>query len=829
MSGKVLNTSLFYDAFTGDAGGGSPYLNGNYTDRMKRVINIEYSWDLKKADLLFDAATKTITMQNQYDRRTFKGQEFSAKDLIAVVDSELNDGDFTITDISEDGKVITVSETIVDESSKADSVSVYGKTPITSIKLFYNLISNNTPEDYISLVDPFSKQNFFANNLDCEDDSTVDMQIGTKSFAWVTNKITDSVTDSTDEVTIHGTGLTNYVQSFQIIQYFKVVPIFLNSQEINFTETPIVPPDYYFAGNSLKYICRIEAKYISGNPVSDHTAIDNGINGTGTWANQAALGTKGEYSVTSITYSDNDTSESLTALDLNRNCLVTIIVNSRSGKFVTSGSDENSTQFILEFNTSPSQESEYQDTDTTMLDNLFADSCTNFLDSISENGEQFATTRQSITACKCDYMSATSSRITFIFSAGSLLKSYWKAKEDSDRKYEIRIITQDINIDTTIGHDRMTLLADFNSALWNRIDKTLFSLTGTGLQGYKYPDLGLLPRGSLNGFQGEAFFIDIGFKIKQHNSIANTDICTVNNITWQVVGSKTGQVDFVFERKIIDFSNAKKVLFVQDLHFSDNRGFVSYSGDPCNIVAVTRDEFNDTSTYTAWLAYYGLILRYEVWVSALEQYYSSDTSISDISKFIDEITQDWSSYNNAQGWNLKLIFSIQITNTDIGSINNYTTSIPIVVKKDNTIQWSGSSGALTETIQYFSEDGLIEIFSIDRTGITLIRTTLTGNFPFSDDEQYYGIMTATIDEGTIFERRLASSELDSETDSPFSPTDADESADFTWANGGCRINIFSGVKIIIESYFDSSNYNHMIKNINIQSVIGVTPIINSGS
>lgn len=813
---RILNTSKFYDAFTGISGGGVTYLPENVAGRIQRVTNVEFYWDLKNASVLFDSATQTIIMQNQYDSRTFAGQEFQTGDTIVITDTSSNDGTFTITEISEDGKTATVAESLTDES--ADNASFFGITPITSIDFYFNLIPNGTSiEDYTSIVDPFSKQKFTVDGLDANDSTAKPMAIATKSFAWVTEKITDVPNNKTNAVYVKGQGFDDYIQKFKITQFFTVTPFSLNSQFDNFSNR--IPPPYYFNGKSLKYICRADAKFLSGNPVADHSAVDLGINGTGSWYNEAALGSVGEYSIVGVEYYNNDTDEPLEKLDIAFDCRVVITVVSKNARFVDFSGLSRSTMFILGFNTCPSAESDYQNTPTTQRDNFFQDRCTNSIGEANENGLQFGTVRQSITACNGTFDSESRFMVNYIFSAGLLLKSYWQAKEDGDRYYAISLITQDVLITTTKATDRMTLLCDFQSAGWNRKDESLFSFTGTGIEGFIYPDISNQPRGSLEMFQGDAAHAKIGFKILQ--SPDNDNSCAVNNITWQVVGEKTGKENFIFESKIIDFSTAKKLLQVQQLDYSDVRGFVSYPGDPTNEVAVIRDEANDTETESAFIASYGLIAKFEQWANALNQFQfsSGDLVNADIAKDISDITQDWSSYDNVEGWNLYLKFSCSITSI-LGAVNIFETQIPIKVKADDQVIWAGASGEQTQVTQYFIKDGSEEISSINRDDdkITLIRTTLVGSFPLGENESYFGLMTSTNNEGSIFDRRIASSEIPSESDSPWSPTAEDTDADFSWSNGNLRFNVYDD-RLVVEGYFDCSIYYDPLKAIAQQSGI----------
>lgn len=838
MSGNRIISKKFYDSFTDVSGGGTEYLPGNVNDRIKRIVDVSFAWNMTDCSIVFDFSAQTATMENYYDNRNFLTQGFSVGDNVEITGTVGNNKPVTISAISEDGRTVTFYDSIAPESCR--SANFYGTTPITEIDYLYNVIPNESQNGlrvqavtnigatlrngsmFVSQVDPDTEQRFTATGLDANDTSTtVNFQVATKSIAWFTETISNSVTNETEDVTIIGTGISDYVQSFRIIQWFTVDPNWLVTQLPNFTNR--IAPDWYLRGNSLMHVFRVDAKYISGSAVPNQSVLDSGTNGNGSWFDMAKLGTRGEYYVDSISYIDNDTSEVLTALDLARDCKVQVTVKSRSGKFVSNGSDAGSTPFILGFNTCPSVESEYQNTETTYRENFFQDSVSNYVGDDDKNGENFGNSRQAITDCYATLTNSSTIVVNFIFVAGTLLKSYWEGKEDSDRNYEINIITQYFSITSTKASDRMTLLADFNSALWNREDTTLFEFVGTGIQAFKFPDISEEPSASIEGFQGDPFYGQLKFRIKQYDGA--DEVCKVRKATWTIVVNKTGSPEFTLEQKIIDFSTAKFLNQVQQLLYSDTRGFISYEGDPFNEVSFVRDPSNDIGArgVSAFIANYGLILRYEFWQNALAQYSfaGSNITIPAIAENIDDITQDWSSYDDIEDWNIFLKFEISILNTVTNAVQNYYTSIPIIVKKADQIIWSGATGALTQVNEYWNTQETEEIDSIvGDSGITLCRSTTNGDFPLDAGESYYGQIFATVENTTIFTRRFASTEISSEEDSPFSAPDVDPDADFSWANGGVRINVFTGVKIVIESYFDTSIYPAQVTAIDIRMRIG---------
>ena len=116
MSVKITSVSLT-DQFTQLPGGGVPYLNGNVSDRMTATIECYVFWSLENARLTFDSADKTITFWNELDQRTFTGQGFVVGDTFDISGTASNDGSYTISAISEDGRTITTVESLVSENA----------------------------------------------------------------------------------------------------------------------------------------------------------------------------------------------------------------------------------------------------------------------------------------------------------------------------------------------------------------------------------------------------------------------------------------------------------------------------------------------------------------------------------------------------------------------------------------------------------------------------------------------------------------------------------------------------------------------------------------
>lgn len=806
----IQSSSLFYNRFTNQSGGGVRYLSQNVGSRVLRMTHCYAAWNLLAARLQFNAEDQTITILNNEDYRTFYSQEFKVDDLITIVDAGSNNGDFLITDISEDGKTITIYETLVDAT--AESASIHGVTPITSIDYSYNIVPNDSPETYVSLVDPSSVQRYTASSLDATNTTPVSMRVATRSFAWLTNIVTDTSTGELEDCLIQGSGIENYRQYFTIAHRFYVTPFYLAGQYLNFAND--APPLYYENSASVKYICRVDGFFEKGTPVADHTGAELSTKGTGSWYDRASRGGIPEYSIGETTYEDAVTSDVLDALDTVKPVTVTIAFESRTGQFTET------TEIVLGF--FANRAADAIDTPTTMLQNLFHDEVFEMVDEAPAVGINFGNDYGSITGAEFSFDSPNEITVTFLFTPGPALTSYWQGLSDGQRYYTFTLETQDSEITTTKACDAVTARTPFMSAAWDKTDTSLLTFPGTGIEAFEFPSVGTAPSGSISGFEGDPWHTSCIFRIKKTPN-DNGDTPTLNSLTFQVLASKDGQEDFIFEQFVIETSRMKKMSGVQQISFNQDRQFITYTGDPTNEVAISRSALYDTETESGYTATYGLVLRFEDWISALNQFQflgASGLTQPGIASDFEDITMRWADYQS-DGWDMYFRMIWDISDANGNRITPFASQIPVEVLQANQTNWPGGTGPFTEERQYFTEDGSIELNAIDREAPTLVRFTFNGDFVLpADAVGYYGRAFVLPEGQAAYAVRSASSEIPSEEFSPWSPTETDPDADQSYANGNLRINIYPGEKIVLEGYFDSSIYGEDITVLNAYARIG---------
>ena len=182
----------------------------------------------------------------------------------------------------------------------------------------------------------------------------------------------------------------------------------------------------------------------------------------------------------------------------------------------------------------------------------------------------------------------------------------------------------------------------------------------------------------------------------------------------------------------------------------------------------------------------------------------------DIFNDIENVTHRWQNYNNVNGWNLMLRFNCAVEGYD-GNLNEYFAETTLKSTNTHLVVVQGPQNKL----QFFVDHDLDGVYDAEVNGIakdegvkTLVRSTYTGDFSSFPTGMVdnYGYLFYQELGGSIFSRRFASTEIPSEEGSPWEATAADPMATTSRADGNVRINTYGTGKIVIESYFDPTNF-----------------------
>lgn len=790
----VIDSVKFFDEFTGSGGGinGMDKPNYNIGDKATCKIAFHIKWGFSNKVLAFDAAAGTITNINSLDYTSFiTDGELAVGDTVALTGTASNNVTITITAIAD--KIITTSTGLVNET--ANNAAGAGTNKVDGVQFFYNLLETGSQSDFTSLTDKNTKQRFVNKTaLDASVGTAVNFLIDTDSFAWNTNALANAATGETSEVTISGAGISANVQSFLITHTFIVTPIFLASTYDDLKNN--VVPDFIQAD----YCFEIDT-YVGGNlrtvrlvNMPSHL----GANGFICWFNQVNSGNRPDYYLYSTGFTDVASSAPVSAPDIAKETLVNAVIKSRGANFV------NGDKVVVNILWGSLVETDYQDTETTWKQNFFYDRklvTSGFASAV--NGEAWGTDYQNLKDITATVASTTEMDVQFTISLATGISTVLKSRDSLNRLFLIWFTTQKQSITQPKQNTRVAMQY-MDNALYDKNNTNLMGLLDTGIESYQYPNEVTDPH-DIEGIPGDPFYNRIKFWVE--SAVVAGVQPLMQNISIQVAAIKSTKSDFILEEKLFDFSNSEVVNGAQVIEYTGDRGFTTYDGDPRNRVNIVRVPARDSGTKLAYEIQYGLVLRYEYWLSALTLNTSTQP---DIAKEIKDINHLWSNYNGTAGWSLafRVTFNVKGYN---GGVTNFVAMQPMVV---NTAINKAKQGVIpgSQLVQLFFDDGaggFTEVDTILQDAVTRVRATYTGDFSTLPDSNtlFVGIFFADIPNiGSIFTRRFASTEIASEADSPFSAPDALAGATSSYANGNCRINFFGTNMIVVETYFDPTIY-----------------------
>lgn len=777
----TFTSRKFYNQFTGTGGGGVSYLNTNVADKVTCIIEGYFKWSLETARLTFDSASKKISLANQFDKRSFIDEGFKAGDTFTSVGTVSNNGSFTIVEVT--ARYITTVEALVNET--AEAASVYGTTLVTAMDFYYNLIANSEQATYVSKTDKGTLQRYIVDGLDAAVATPVFMLVGSNSYGWVTDELTGDVS----EVTVEGAGIADYKQKFKITQYFFHTNLWSEDLFTNLTDGKA--PAEYTGSNSVKHICKVDGKFDFDSPVVDHTGELANVNGKSAWFNQSSAGTKAEYTLNGIVYQDFDTDEVLTTLQVKAKTKVSITVGSRNGTFVDNQSD-----FAIAHYFCPLNSADFIDTDTTMLQNFRFDATQFTIGDAPTDGIKFGTDYQSITDAEVEFIDANNCIVRFVVDYSDATKLYLKARPDSNRNYVIALACSDITKTETRNTDQVNLLCDFQSASYDYRNEDLMGMKDY-FHGFPFPNTDINEVNNVAGYEGDYFYESVPFWIETASVASVTP--TLNKVKIQILATKTGEDDFILEEKQFTTDTIRKLKGVQDINILNDRGFILPDDSVYNRANIIRRSDLDTGTKAYYEIQYGFVLRYETWRDVILDSLGNSASVF---KDIEDVVQAWERYSQGNEWDMKFRVTFEVNGYD-NRITIFQAETGMIVFDEDDAPATGPD--FTLALSYFDENN-VSIPVIQNIGTTRVVATFTGDpasFPAGFISHYGYLFFDNDPAGGIFNRRFATSEFDSESDSPFTTVDLPANgAVSSYESANLRLSYFAN-RIELDTFYVS--------------------------
>ena len=703
---------LFTDEYTESGGGGVNYLLGSILDKITCNLQFDIWWNSLNVPMVFSSTNKTITrndvityniptipsftISNPLPSLSFIRDGFQIGDSITIEGSINNNGSFTITGVTD--KIITVSETLTNET--ANSISIYGDTPVNSIDYLFNIIENDSPENYISMIDNQTTCKYTISGITTGSAITNMKPIG-KSKGWVNGNIS-----------IIGKNTTNHVQSFLITHIFFITPAFLSNWLLNIQKS-IPPNGLYNNANSVKYIAKINAKYSSTTVTPDQTSniFSNFKDGNVGFYDEFLNGFGPNYILKSIKFTDVSTALSVDNLQYGRETEVEIHLTSINNKF-TSGCKIVLTQLYC-----PLLDADYINTgNNTMQENFYIDRLMLTEGNSPINGEQYGSYYQSIKNAQAIFINSSELKINYTCSFSGHFNTFIGSKTLNNRNYLIIATPQDLTIETTIGTDRNAIICDTNNYTTDNTDSSLFEIIGGDIYFNSYSDGFFDKYTDFKGFVNDYCLATGDFQIK------TGDNTILKSLIFKIEATKIYENNIVLEQFAVNVNSfLPDIDNIQQIDIVENTPFKVNSNSLFSQIKIQRNNSLDSESYTAYNFVYPFKLRYETWINLISESYPNGS-------------QDWS-YYQSQGWSIKFnIYAICIdfdnNETDFLhssnlSVNNFNSTNDIQC----TIYMLDSD--LSESILFNNQNTIIQAV-FKKTG------EIFGLVP----EDCYGILTA---------------------------------------------------------------------------------------
>lgn len=786
-NGVVVTGVSFTDEFSGTSGGGVGFLNGTILSKMVVTINF-YTLLQFVGQMQFINASKSIVNVDAYDSRSFITMGFLPGMTIAITGTVSNNATYTIASVQAQTIVLTTAPTneICSTTTFADT------TTITAIDFLYNLIPNNAAVNFNSLTDANVRQRYTASGLSASDTSTVHkFLLGTSSRAWSTNNIDNIATGECSDTTIVGAGVIGGKQAFTITHTLRIVPTWLREYLTNY-QNGTFPPT--FLNNCLQYILGINAKFSAASGVIPYGGIYINNDGLTAWYNQNNIGTSPEYYVQSIKYTDAGGNTIVPTI--NQTTYFTIILKSKSGLFDWTGTPATSTHLAIDFLYCDQKPSDYQNTPTTLRQNLYNDRVFEHVQLLT-NSEFNGTNYQTLGGIFANVFDANTLQISGSLTFSAQFINLIKNATATNRYYALFITTQDITITNTDQTERVCCLADFNQFAYDTDDATLLQPVDT-FRFLPFPEL-VNYKTAVNDWEGSPYIVQFPFQVL--NTEVNGVAPKLLNAAMAIVAVKDGQPDFVLESQTFDTSQ-NGVACATPTQLIQARPFPGPASNPFNTSSLFTNSNFDIPNYTGMLLTYAFALRYEYWIPALQQ---AIKQISQITCDLPGISAEWDSMQG-EGWSLAARFTGNVHGYD-GNTTEFLGYAPIIIKASGDPPDIGP--VFTQTINYYDTDNN-PVNSLIIGQKTLVLVTFTGDFTtmpagyngffayiFADYQGSQGINT----------RRFASTQFDSEADSPWSAAPADMGASYSMSTVNLTMNVFNYSKVTVAAYYDDAVQN----------------------
>lgn len=691
-----FRNGILFDTNLGDF---TANLVGNVSEKIKAIITFSISWSS-----IASVISRFTTSATQINRNT--GSFLEDGFLIGDTFDYLDAGDSvefsaTITNMSEDGLDIFFNVSsgtpIVGEFTV---VVIKGTTAVTRIKYGFGLIENDESFNILSKL--VSRNQLYNVGIFGAGTSFVDGVPHAIFRDWVTGNMKARFVSNPD----------TYTQAFELEHEFILNPYFTVDQLSNIQASPIIPPVFLEATNSLRHAIKLELGTTSS--ASSKVKELPGFFGSVGFFDENFNGLTNNYKINSVIYEDVTTSESVTSLQVANKTKVTIVIEKLNGNF-------SSTQKIGFIVSKLPTEAEYTETITTFIDNFIYDNAyvSAPLSGIGESIIKDLTVNTPIT-----------NKITI--TAEVEYSAAQKLTLDSQSNYIIGINVEDESL-TAPNSDRVVLRADTRT--YKGVDQAVGLMDVTKFDIFKHNEEIGVDTGHTDfiGFNEDGIAIDFNFTLDLSKE------AFLNTLDFQVIAFNTVTKKlFVLDTFNYNLSRAITSAGVQQIEFNLTRGYnLEDDSDFNKVFLTTGAKVGDLQNYNGIIS---VKIPYEDWLSNL----NADNVFYDATKPNNNLNLKTSNYSGLNDYVIKLSFSANLDGLNVLGVQkntDYRFLSPNILIFDYEKD-GNATPKYTIDLKTFKADTLVDLDGNLLDGEdTLLKVTYTqvGGIPVVDIAEGYGI------------------------------------------------------------------------------------------
>ena len=721
----IIENISFKNAFATNT---TDYLLAVKDEKITAEITIRAEWILRADSdnrLKFTSGVNSVEVVDEDGEpvvNAWRNAEFNTNDVVIFTGTTSNNVTKTITSFSLDGSIAYFNSTFGTTETSSAGVAT-GATPLTGVTFRANLIENNAPESYLSLID--------GNEVRY---NKADIDYTVTTFANLTHQGLFK-SNELGAAKIKG---TNVLNKFIIEHEFYITP-FVEVDSADDIDNKIAP-DYFADLSCLKYIYQVTLHQQLNDPnrvqISGSETFKLGNTG---WFDENFNGDSPEYHLTSTVFKiDGDV---VSKPDINKVTDFEILINSKNSRF-----SNNNTKFLLSHYYIPKSNTEFKNTPTNVRRNFVFDQALNTVGSAAVNGQGFGTAEQVLLTVYAEFISAAQIKITGKISLSSVYKN--KLKEGSE--FVLSVVTQSHSLQTEVA-DKVNVLSHLGSYQLDLSDSSIGDIDLKFIA-YPYDDFSINPLNYAGHFVEDLMLSRIRF------GVDISENARINNVSVKLFATHSTYGSFTLEQESFSFANSFLVNNTQVINLEQGKGYKLASGNVFNTVSLKRAADFDIGNIKKYDLLYPFKIRWEkfIFLSGVS------TEFYNPSEPNNGFNNDWSRYFAASGWSLFFSAQTEINQNDVTNTFNNQVDL-LALNYDDAEDWEAELTAKTE------EDIEIEqiILSDQKTKLIAEFTKTTGFAPSIDNIEGM-IEIEPKDSGGSFVIRNISTIRASETDSPFS-------------------------------------------------------------